>query len=201
MSFPAGKQVLIHACCAPCLLGPLEALRAEGVVPSVYFYNPNIHPFLEFRKRMKAMQVFMETDSVPVEIDAEYGLDLFVREVYDAVPETRCENCYRLRLRDTAENARRRNCDAFTTTLLSSPYQHHETIQRVGEAVAEETGVPFLYRDFRPLHEKSQSQAKKRKLYRQSYCGCCFSEYERYRHTSRELYRGPGPKGRSGGNA
>ena len=197
MSVLAGKRVLVHTCCAPCLLGPLDALRKEGAAPSVCFYNPNIHPFLEFRKRIKAMQIFMETDSVPIEIDIEYGLDLFVREVYDATPAKRCENCYRLRLRYTAERAQQQNFDAFTTTLLGSPHQEHEVIHQVGEAIAEEARVPFLYRDFRPLHEETHELARKRGLYRQSYCGCCFSEYERYRETTRELYRGSGPKGRS----
>jgi len=180
---------LIHACCAPCLIAPLEALRAEGMAVAGFFYNPNIHPFLEFRKRIKALQVFLESDDLPVEIDTAYGLDLFVREVYDPSRRKRCENCYTVRLRRTAQRAREQRFDAFTTTLLVSPHQDHDLIQEVGRRAAAETGVTFLYRDFRPLHERSHAIARRRQLYRQPYCGCCFSEYERYRNTTRELHR------------
>jgi serine/threonine protein kinase len=98
------------------------------------------------------------------------------------------------RLRRTAERAREMGSDAFTTTLLGSPHQDHELLRESGERAAEEVGVSFLYRDFRPLHERSHEAARRRQLYLQPYCGCCFSEYERFRDTGRELYRGGGPK-------
>jgi len=191
-------NVLLHICCAPCTIAPLKALRDEGHAVSGFFHNPNIHPFLEFRKRIKAVRVFMETDAVPVGIDETYGLDDFVREAYDPVRAARCEKCYAMRLRRTAERARRR-FDAFSTTLLVSKHQDHERVRAVGERVAQETGVRFLYRDWRELAEEGQAEAKGRSLYRQSYCGCCWSEWERYRDTTRELYRGPGgPRGGKG---
>ena len=183
-------KALIHICCAPCLIAPLEALRAEGMTLAGIFYNPNIHPFLEFRKRIKALRVFLEADRLPVEIDDEYGLDRFVREVYDPGRERRCENCYTLRLRRTARRAREQGFEAFTTTLLVSPHQDHDRVREVGERMAKETGTSFLYRDFRALHEHAHEVARRRRLYVQQYCGCCFSEYERYRDTTRELYRG-----------
>jgi predicted adenine nucleotide alpha hydrolase (AANH) superfamily ATPase len=188
-------RVLIHACCAPCLIGPLDALRGEGHEPAALFYNPNIHPFLEFRKRVKAMRVFMEADAIPVEIDETYGLDFYVREIYDPLPRVRCARCYRARLVRTARLAAERGFDAFTTTLLGSPHQDHEALRRVGEEAAEAAKMPFLYRDFRSAHDEGHRVARARHLYLQQYCGCCFSEYERYRDTTRELYRGPGPKG------
>jgi len=183
-------RTLIHVCCAPCLLAPLQALRGEGMVLAGFFYNPNVHPLLEFRKRIKAVRVFLEGDDLPVEIDAEYGLDLFVRDVYDPTRAKRCENCYVLRLRRAAARTREMGFDAFTATLLGSLHQDHDLIRQVGARAADEAGVEFLYRDFRPLHERSRDMARKRRLYRQQYCGCCFSEYERYRDTTRELYRG-----------
>lgn len=183
-------RTLIHVCCAPCLLAPLEALRAEACEPAGLFYNPNIHPFLEFRKRIKAVRVFQETDNLPMEVDSEYGLDLFVREVYDPARKKRCQNCYLLRLRRTAQRAQEQGFETFTTTLLVSPHQDHDLVRGVGTRVAEETGVAFLYRDFRPLNRRSHELARSRRLYLQQYCGCCFSEYERYRDTTRELYRG-----------
>ena len=187
-------KTLIHLCCAPCLTGPLEALRAEDMDLAGFFYDPNIHPFLEFRKRIKAVHVLREFDDLPIEINDEYGLDLFVREVWNPDRHKRCENCYALRLRATAAHAKDMGFDAFTTTLLASLHQDHALVRQVGERAAQEAGVAFLYRDFRSLHDRSHELARQRMLYRQSYCGCCFSEYERYRDTTRELYRGPGPR-------
>ena len=183
-------RLLVHICCAPCLIGPLERLRAEHMDVEGIFYNPNIHPFLEFRKRMKALHVVLESDDLAVEIDRTYGLEKFVTEIYAPERRRRCENCYTLRLRHTARRAHERGFDAFTTTLLVSPHQNHELIREVGDRAAAEAGTPFLYRDFRPLNDRSHAQAKRRRLYLQSYCGCCFSEYERFRNTTRELYRG-----------
>jgi len=206
-------RVLLHVCCAPCLLAPLEALRAESLEPAGFFYNPNIHPFLEFRKRIKALHVFRESDDMPLEIISEYGLDRFIREAYlpalgartagAAQPDRgkRCENCYLLRLRATALRAREQGFDCFTTTLLVSPHQKHDLVRHAGERVAAETATRFLYRDFRPLNERSHRLARQRMLYRQSYCGCCFSEYERYRDTTRELYRGRASAGNPEGSS
>ncbi len=183
-------RTLIHVCCAPCLLGPLKALRVQEMELQGLFYNPNIHPLLEFRKRVKALRVFLEADDLPVEIAEEYGLDQFVREVYHSVRRTRCANCYFLRLYETAVRAREQGFDCFTTTLLVSPQQKHDLVREMGERAAVKVGVAFIYRDFRPLHEQSHQEARRRRLYLQPYCGCCFSEYERFRNTSRELYRG-----------
>lgn len=191
-------KLLIHICCAPCLIGPLERLRAEHMEVEGTFYNPNIHPFLEFRKRMKALRVFLESDDLLVEIDGTYGLEKFVTEVYAPDRHKRCENCYALRLRHTARRARDRGFDAFTTTLLVSTRQDHELIREVGDQAAAEAGTEFLYRDFRPLNDRSHEQAKRRRLYLQSYCGCCFSEYERFCSTTRELYRGGARPPKSG---
>ena len=193
-------NVLLHICCAPCTIAPLAALRGEGHAVSGFFHNPNIHPSLEFRKRIKAVRVCMETDPIPVEIDAAYGLDDFIRHAYDPAPAVRCEKCYSLRLLRTAEAARRRNFDAFTSTLLVSKHQDHERVRAVGERVAGKTGVPFLYRDWRDLCDEGHAEAKRRSLYRQAYCGCCWSEWERYKDTTKELYRGPGePRDEKGG--
>ncbi len=115
-----------------------------------------------------------------------------MQKVYDPDAPRRCENCYRLRLGRTARRAREQGCGAFTTTLLGSPHQRHDLIRRVGEEEAEAAGMHLLYRDFRPLHDRSIQLAKRRTLYRQQYCGCCWSEYERYKDTTKELYRGPG---------
>lgn len=187
-------RVLIHICCAPCLAGPLESLRAQGHSVEGLFHNPNIHPLLEFRRRVKALRVFLEADPLAVDIDEEYGLEAFLREVGPLEPG-RCSRCYALRLGRTAHAAAGRGFDAFTTTLLVSESQKHDAVRRAGEQAGAEAGVRFLYQDFRPLLERSADTAKKRHLYRQPYCGCVFSEAERFRDTTRELYRGPGGHG------
>ena len=184
-------NLLFHICCAPCLGAPLEALRQEGFQVSGFFFNPNIHPLLEFRKRVKALKVFLESDPLPVEMEESYGLDRFLEDV--APPrERRCARCYALRLERTARLAARQGAPAFSTTLLASRHQDHEAVKQAGEQAAERAGVEFLYRDFRPLADRSAAMARQKMLYRQAYCGCVFSEEERFRHTAKELYRGPG---------
>ena len=182
-------KTLLHVCCAGCLIGALEALRGEGAEVEGIFANPNIHPLLEFRKRMKAVKVYLESDPLPVIFDEDYGLETFVQKIHHPDRSKRCQRCYEARLRRTAEAARAMGFDSFTTTLLISPHQYHDVIRAVGEQVAGRVGVPFLYRDFRPRHQAAHAEAGRRHLYRQQYCGCCFSEYERYRDTTRELYR------------
>ena len=183
-------KLLLHACCAPCLCTPWERLRSEGHELTAFFYNPNIHPLLEFRKRLKAIKALSDRQAIPLLCDETYGLRPFLEQVASQ-PGPRCTVCFRLRLRRTAEAAKARGDDAFSTTLLSSPHQDHDQLRRVGEEIARALGVTFFYRDLRPLHEASLAQAAAWALYRQSYCGCIFSEEERYRNTRREIYRGP----------
>jgi len=173
-------RTLVHVCCASCLIGTLRALREEGVEAEGFFHNPNIHPFREFRKRIRALEVYLECDPAPVEIDERYGLRQFVEEIYRPNRRARCEACYAARLERTAGRARERGFESFTTTLLVSPYQYHELVREAGERAGREAGVEFLYRDFRGYFEFGHAEAKRRHLYRQQYCGCCFSEYERY---------------------
>lgn len=183
--------LLLHICCAPCLCAPLEALRGEGFAVEGFFFNPNIHPLLEFRKRVKALRVFLESDPLQAEICESYGLGEFLEQVAPPA-EGRCARCHAMRLERTARLAAEKGLPAFTTTLLASRHQDHASVRRAGERAAESAGVEFVYRDFRPLADRSAEIAKKRQLYRQSYCGCVFSEEERYRNTAKELYRGPG---------
>ncbi len=179
-------SILLHICCAPCLLGPLDELRRAGFVG--YFYNPNTHPLIEFRRRLKAVQVLAEQERFDLVCDEQYGLTKFL-ETVDWRGPNRCRDCYRLRLRAAANLARERGCEAFTTTLLVSIYQNHEALRQVGQEVAAETGVPFVYHDWRPLADNGRQAAKSRSLYRQQYCGCVFSEFDRYKNASLHLHR------------
>lgn len=190
-----GDRLLLHICCAPCLAGPLKQLRAEGFEVAGFFYNPNIHPLLEFRRRLKSVQLFAECDPLPLTLCAEYGLEEFLREVYFAAPAPpeRCRACYRLRLEKTAAEARATGAVGFSTTLFGSAHQDHELIRRVGAEAAAAHGVELVYRDFRPLAGYGEEVARRRQFYRQGYCGCVFSEEQRYRHTTQHLYRGSAP--------
>lgn len=190
-------NLLLHICCASCLCAPLEELREEGINVHGYFYNPNIHPLLEFRKRLKAVRVFQESDPIEIYYCEEYGLREYLSAVnYEG--NKRCVDCYTLRLKSTALHAKEKGFDAFCSTLLFSKQQDHERIKLICEHLSEQIGISFEYKDYRHLCDCSHQIAKRKMLYRQSYCGCIFSEYERYEKTTRNLYEGV--KSKSHGN-
>ena len=185
-------NLLLHICCACCLCAPLNELRKEGFRVTGLFYNPNIHPFLEFRRRLKALRVFQESDPIPVVYQEEYGIREYWKNVnYEG--DDRCADCYALRLKFTADYAKRNGFDTFTSTMLFSVYQNHEQLKMISENLSREHEINFVYRDYRHLAECSQDIARKKMIYRQGYCGCIFSEYERYKDTTRELYKGNSP--------
>lgn len=184
-------SVLLHTCCAICFIGPHEELTDEGHEVTGYFYNPNIHPLIEFRRRLKAVKVLRDRLKVDIICDGDYGLRQFLHRV-DWETDHRCAECYRLRLNQTARMAREKGFDAFTTTLFTSTHQDHSLIADAGSEAAQNHDVTFLERDWRHLHEHNQNEAKRMNLYRQQYCGCIFSEKERYRDTTRHFYRGNG---------
>ena len=172
-------RLLLHSCCAPCTTFCLKALRADGHEVSSYFFNPNIHPYTEFRRRLDTFREYCSSQGYSAAIDETYGLRHFLSEVGQDI-EGRCAQCYRMRLYAAAELARKLGADAFTTTLLISPYQNHELLRRVADQAAEAAGVPFAYYDFRPGYRESVRLSREMGLYRQPYCGCIFSEEERY---------------------
>lgn len=174
------ERVLLHICCAPCSVKCIEQLRNEGIEPTGYWYNPNIHPYTEFRSRKETLIAYAKEIGLRLEVNPDYALRPFLRAV-SADFGDRCETCYRMRLEQTAKFAAENGYEAFTTTLLISPYQNHELIVKVAEEAAEKYGVTFLYRDFRPAFRDGQEIAREKGLYMQKYCGCIFSEEERYR--------------------
>ena len=189
-------KVLVHVCCAHCAIGVLRRVAERGHQAVAYFDNPNIHPLLEFRRRLKAMKVLSdrlgprEPAFADVVYGEQYGLTAFLRQAYADGAPGRCERCYEMRLRAAARRGLDLGCDAFTTTLLISLHQKHDQVRAVGEAVAGREGIGFYYEDFRALLEESHQTAKRLMLYSQSYCGCIFSEHERYKDTTKHLYRG-----------
>ncbi len=171
---------LLHICCAPCSIRCIETLREEGIEPVGYWYNPNIHPYAEYRARKTTLQDYAAAINMKLIVNDDYGLRSFVHAIYPHL-EDRCETCYRLRMEETARRAAEEGFTHFTTTLLISPYQNHELLIRTAEEAAEKYGVKFLYRDFRPTFREGQQKARESEMYMQKYCGCVFSEEERYR--------------------
>jgi tRNA A37 threonylcarbamoyladenosine dehydratase/predicted adenine nucleotide alpha hydrolase (AANH) superfamily ATPase len=186
-------RLLFHCCCGPCAAASVESLIAERITPTLFWYNPNIHPMTEYRSRRDALVKFSSDKKLPLLMIDEYGLDLFLRSVSETEKPERCRICYSLRLEKTASYAAEHGFDAFGTSLLISPYQGHETIQRLGEELVARYGIAFLYRDFRPLFRKGQTAARSLGLYMQKYCGCIFSEKERYEKSPPQNTRLPTP--------
>ncbi len=172
-------KILLHVCCGPCAAYPLLALREDGHTAQGYFHNPNIHPFREFRARLTALEEFAARMDFPVEYDREYGLRDYLRRVVFH-EEERCGLCYAMRLEAAARKALEVGADAFSSTLLYSRYQKHEKIRQLGEELAARLGIPFFYEDFREGWQQGIDLAIELGLYRQPYCGCIYSEQERY---------------------
>jgi len=181
-------RLLLHTCCAPCSIYPVEVLKGEAMDLTGFFFNPNIHPYTEWKARRKALAGYAPGAGLPMIFDEDYLLEEFIRGVAHREGE-RCSFCYAMRLRRTAQAAAQNKFDAFSTTLLVSPYQKHDLIREIGGEVSRETGVQFVYRDFRPGYRAAVERSRELGLYRQKYCGCIYSEKERY---CRKKNRGTG---------
>lgn len=172
-------RLLLHACCAPCSIECVQALRDEDLTTTLFWYNPNIHPFTEYKARKQALEAYATRMALPLALHGDYGLRSFIGHTYPDF-DGRCTYCYQTRLMEAARYAAEHGFDAFSTTLLISPYQRHDEIRRIGGEAAALHGIDFLYRDFRPRFRVGQQKAREMALYMQKYCGCIFSEEERY---------------------
>lgn len=181
-------KVLLHTCCGPCSTVPVPALREEGFDVMGFFYNPNIHPYTEYQRRLEALEEYARQQDLQLIGDANYDpVEYFHHITFRE--QKRCQLCYQIRLHKTAQMARSGKFDYFSTTLLVSPFQKHDHIKEAGEIAAEKYGVPFLYRDFRQQYKETVSRSKAAGLYRQQYCGCLYSEQERYVTPARQAKR------------
>ena len=172
-------NVLLHICCAPCAIYPLQELRSQGHVVTGFFYNHNIHPYLEYRRRLDTVKEYAGMAGLELILRDEYRLEEFLAAV-SATPEERCGYCYASRLEEAARAAAEGGFEAFTSSLLYSRYQRHETIRETGERLGETYGVRFHYDDYRRGWQEGIRTSKELGLYRQQYCGCIYSEKERY---------------------
>jgi predicted adenine nucleotide alpha hydrolase (AANH) superfamily ATPase len=176
------KRLLIHSCCAHCAAYTIEHWRQEGYEVSALWYNPNIHPYTEHQLRLEAMQTLAQEMDVPLITTGGYDMVEYFRRVVGHEDE-RCRHCFERRLAKTAEAAKEMGFDAFSTTLLISPHQKHELLKEIGEALGKASGVEFLYADLRKRYSDSRHLTKPMELHRQQYCGCVYSEWERYSGT------------------
>lgn len=172
-------KILLHMCCGPCSCYPVKRLRELGFAPEGYFYNPNIHPYKEFQRRFETAAEFAAKMELPITIDDNYKLKEWLKRAL-AAPQGRCVECYESRLYQAAAFARENGFTSFTTSLLVSPYQQHDVIRSVGEKAAAYEGIRFFYDDFRMGWDEGVQLSLDMELYRQPYCGCIFSEQERY---------------------
>lgn len=185
------KKLLMHACCGPCFVYIEDDLRKNGLrnddgsyskdfTYEVVFYNPNVHPKVEYERRKEAFIEFCKMKSVNYNVIDEYSLNGFVKNVVEQTGENkrykiRCEFCYYMRLKRIFEYAKENNFDVISTTLTISPYQNHELIKKVGKNLEKEYGIEFRYIDYREHFREGQSMARETQIYMQKYCGCVFS--------------------------
>ena len=172
-------RILLHMCCGPCAIVPTRELQSEGMTVMGFFYRNNIHPFTECLKREESLKKYADQMNLKVIFQEGYELEAWLQNVVHR-EANRCRLCYHDRLRSTALLARRGKFDGFSSTLLYSRHQQHEVIRSIGESIAAEVGIPFIYRDFRSGWKNGIEASKSMGLYRQQYCGCIYSEKDRY---------------------
>lgn len=172
-------KILLHICCGPCSIYPVKVLRNARMDVMGYYYRHNIHPYSECLKRQKTLEKYAESINLNLILQEGYELEAFLRNVIFRENE-RCGLCYHERLKSTALLAKHGKFDFFSSTLLFSKFQKHEMIRSVGEAVGKSVGINFYYHDFREGWKEGIEESKTLKMYRQQYCGCIYSEKERF---------------------
>lgn len=172
-------KILLHVCCGPCSIYPTQKILKNGDSFDLLYFNPNIHPYQEFKRRLNTLREYAQSQNYNLTISKSYPLEECVSGMLTE-PTVRCAYCYRVRLQKAAEFAVEKGYDAFSTTLLVSPYQKHCLIREIAEEIAEKKGIVFYYEDFRVGYQKGVEISKELEMYRQPYCGCIFSERDRY---------------------
>lgn len=180
-------KLLLHSCCAPCSSYVIEYLSQYFSI-TVFYYNPNIYPDEEYEKRVAEQKRFIREfpTKYPVDfIQGDFEKERFYEAVrgLEAVREggERCFRCFYLRLKKTAETAKRTNADYFATTLSISPLKNADKLNEIGEEISRETGVDYLCSDFKKKngYKRSVELSDRYGMYRQDYCGCIYSKQER----------------------
>ena len=170
-------KILMHMCCAPCAVYPVETLQERGIEVDGLYYNPNIHPIEEFEKREENVEKLAKDKGFNVFYYPDFEEDLW-RALREG-DKSRCNMCYSKRLTKLFEVAKEHGYKYVTTSLLVSPYQDHELIRKIGAKLEAKYGIKFFYEDFRVGYRDGQKKAKQYGLYCQRYCGCILSLKER----------------------
>jgi epoxyqueuosine reductase len=172
-------KILMHICCGPCTIYPLKELRNSRHEVTGVFFNPNIHPYQEYLKRKQTLKEYAQKNFLDIIWADKYPLEEFLRAV-SGLDKARCNYCLSSRLKHTAQLAKNQHYDGFTSTLLYSKYQKHDLIKEIGEKLSREIDISFYYQDFRVGWSEGVKISKEQGMYRQSYCGCIYSEKERF---------------------
>ncbi len=179
-------SILLHSCCGPCLGGtyPMLKEKAGDQRIATFWDNPNIHPYLEYKDRLESFQKMSKEFGLEIFYgDSSYGLDRFMTALAGEFGPKRCSICYELRLNALAKKASENSFSSISTTLLISPYQNHEKLIQSGENAAKKYGLHFFYADFRQVFKDTHKAIEEYELYKQKYCGCIFSEFDRYKNS------------------
>ncbi len=172
-------KLLLHICCAPCSIECINELKDKNIDITGFWYNPNIHPFTEYKNRLNAVKRYSEDINLKVVYKDQYGLLDFTKNVINDI-NNRCDFCYKTRLEESAKYASDNGFNVFSTTLLISPYQKHDYIKNICIELSKKYNIEFLYIDFRDLFKEGKKKARELDIYMQKYCGCIFSEADRY---------------------
>lgn len=181
MTINSSKKLLVHICCAPCATYSFEKLISDKFFPVGFFYNPNIFPEIEYKRRLDELIKFADIKKYPLiiqEDSPELWLEAIKGHENSKEGGSRCEICFRLRLEKAAIYAGKNNFDGFTTTLTISPHKNTAVINQIGKELSEKHNIYFLEENFKKAEgfKKSLELSKQHNLYRQSYCGCVFSQ-------------------------
>lgn len=167
----------MHICCGPCTLGIQKVLKEKEILLTGYWYNPNIHPYPEYQKRLMTAGFLFQNFSLPLIVADPDFTEFLAGLVSNEKEGNRCSFCWRRRLEKTAEQAKTEGFDGFSTSLLASPHQDHQKIKDMGEEISREFKIPFYYRDFRTLWKATRKESRMMGLYHQNYCGCLYSQW------------------------
>lgn len=171
-------KIFLHVCCAPDLTVSYEKLLEKDYQPTCFFYNPNIHPEKEYKKRKEEVIKLSKIWNFNI-IEDTYSPQIFYENIKNNY-KNRCEECIKFRLEESAKKAKELKFNIYTTTLLASPRKSHSEIKKWGIYFAEKYGINFLYENFRSNDgvKRSAEICRTYNIYRQKYCGCYFSLIE-----------------------
>ena len=174
------QKILLHSCCAPCTTFSSLDLVEKEFQPTLFFYNPNIHPKTEYDKRVEEIKKWAKVKGFDLVI-GDYEIKSWMKMMRGLEDEPeggeRCLKCYEMRLKKTAEYAQKNGIKLITTTLTISPHKKAEVINQIGQDVCEKFGIKYWDSNFKKQdgYKKSCELSNENEFYRQDYCGCVYS--------------------------